>query len=443
MPDPPHEPEDATKAAKPTKESTVPLLEQDSWEVEWDVYSDPATTEVSDDSEPGSPTTLFRHSYEGPDNGRRRIITAGILMTITVISLVGNTEATVYVQRDLGWDKPYFLLYITHGFYVVLWPGLLAFERLSQRGKPWGRFLEDHLFVVKRTAQYVEHQTLDLTSSQISRSPIPYMVKTCFIQCCALNIAAATWFVAANMTTPSDLTAINNTSAIFTYVFSVWLLKEAMRMKKNIAVVLAVIGVLIIAYGNPTDGTSEATAVSNQRRLFGNVITAIGAVLFGLYRVLFKLKACLPAEATAEMNITFSVIVGSSIGFFTTAVFWVPLPFLHFFGWETFELPGAWASLWIVFGVLCSASLTASFLSLTALTGPVLSSVAAMLSIFVVALYDWLFTGHGLTRATLAGGLAIIVAFLLLCWSTYQETYGDEKGVDEHELRRIPSREEV
>ncbi|RVD84750.1 uncharacterized protein DFL_006476 [Arthrobotrys flagrans] len=411
---------------------------EDSWEVEWDVYSDPASSEA-DESEPGSPTALFRHTHEGP-GGRRQVVTAVVLMTIAVVSIVGQTEATVHVQRDLGWDKPYLILYLSHGFYFIMWPGLLIFERFQQSGKPWDRFFEDHFFVLRRTAQYVQHQTLDLTSSQIAQSPLRYMVMTCFIQCCALNIAAVTWFVAANMTTPSDLTAINNTSAVFTYVFSVWLLKESMRMAKNVAVILAVAGVLVIAYGNPTGGGAD-TAVSNRKRLFGNVITAAGAVLFGLYRVLYKLKACLPAEATPEMNITFSVVVGSSIGVFTTVVFWLPLPILHFTRLEVFEWPSSAAAFWTAFGAGCSVLFTCSFLSLTALTSPVLSSVAAMLGIFFVALYDWLFTGHDLTKATLGGGFAIIVAFLLLGWSTYQETYAEDKTVNEHELTRVPTEE--
>ncbi|KAF3934998.1 hypothetical protein ABW20_dc0100730 [Dactylellina cionopaga] len=356
MPEASPNPRDPNPASDQIKESAEPLLE-DSWQVEWDVYSSPASSDASE-SEPGSPTTLLRRSHE-PPNSKKRVITAVVLMTITVVTLVAQTEATVYVQKDLGWNKPYLIFssrYLSHGFYVILWPGLLAYERFMQSEKPWGRFFEDHFFVLRRTAQYVEHQTLDLTSSQTMKSPLPYMLKTCFIQCCALNTAAITWFVAANMTTPSDLTAINNTSAIFTYVFSVLLLKEAVRMTKNIAVVLAVLGVLVIAYGNPAESGTDPAAPSNQKRLFGNVITALGAILFGLYRVLYKLKACLPAEATAEMNITFSVIVGSSIGIFTTFVFWIPLPLLHWTGWETFELPSGAAAFWTAVGVISSAS---------------------------------------------------------------------------------------
>ncbi|KAF3940009.1 hypothetical protein ABW19_dt0204074 [Dactylella cylindrospora] len=422
-------------------DSSTDAAAQDSWDVEWDVDS-PRESSDEHESSIGSPIAIFRRTFEGPDE-RKQITTAVVLMAIVVFCLVAQTEATVYVQRDLGWNKPYFMLYLTHGFYFILWPGLIVFQRYEQPSKPWSRFFEDHLTAVRRTAQFVEHQTLDLTSQQMLKSPIPYMVKTCFVQCCALNVAAITWFVAANMTTPSDLTAINNTSAIFTYVFSVWLLKESMRMAKNIAVVVAVLGVLVMAYGNPSEPSSDTSGISSGSRAMGNIICAIGAVLFGLYRVLYKLKACLPAEATAEMNIVFSVLVGSSIGVFTTAVFWLPLPLLHFTGWEPFELPTRVAAFWTGVGVISSAGFTASFLSLMALTSPVLSSVAAMLSIFIVALYDWLFTGHDLTRATLGGGALIIVAFLLIGWSTYQETYVEARLTDQQELRRVRSEEQV
>lgn len=55
------------------------------------------------------------------------------------------------------------------------------------------------------------------------------------------------------------------------------------------------------------------------------------------------------------------------------------------------------------------------------LTSPVLSSVAALLTIFLVALVDWMLTGKPLSAAAIIGGILIIVAFGLLSWSTYRE----------------------
>lgn len=61
---------------------------------------------------------------------------------------------------------------------------------------------------------------------------------------------------------------------------------------------------------------------------------------------------------------------------------------------------------------------------LISLTSPVLSSVAALLTIFLVALVEQLLPpplGTPLSAAALAGGCLIIAAFLMLSWATYRE----------------------
>jgi hypothetical protein len=70
-----------------------------------------------------------------------------------------------------------------------------------------------------------------------------------------------------------------------------------------------------------------------------------------------------------------------------------------------------------------------SFLILISLTSPVLSSVAALLTIFIVALVDQLLPpplNSPLSSAAVTGGLLIIGAFILLSWATYKEM-GEEK----------------
>jgi hypothetical protein len=65
---------------------------------------------------------------------------------------------------------------------------------------------------------------------------------------------------------------------------------------------------------------------------------------------------------------------------------------------------------------------------LISLTSPVLSSVAALLTIFLVALVDWMLpSGKGFTLAALIGGVLIIAAFLLLSWSTYRELQQEQR----------------
>lgn len=123
----------------------------------------------------------------------------------------------------------------------------------------------------------------------------------------------------------------------------------------------------------------------------------------------------------------FANTFGSLIGSFTLLVLWIPLPILHITGLEIFELPRGEAAWLLCISVLANATFSGSFLVLISLTSPVLSSVAALLTIFLVAIVDWMWTGVPLSPAAVVGGLLIIAAFLLLSWSTYREMAEERK----------------
>lgn len=96
-------------------------------------------------------------------------------------------------------------------------------------------------------------------------------------------------------------------------------------------------------------------------------------------------------------------------------------------GWETFELPRGEAAWMMAISVLSNATFSGSFLVLISLTSPVLSSVAALLTIFLVAIVDWMWTGKPLSAAAVVGGLVISGAFFLLAWSTWREMREEEE----------------
>jgi drug/metabolite transporter (DMT)-like permease len=275
----------------------------------------------------------------------------------------------------------------------------------------------------------VEAQELDIPRGL--RSPIPYMLRMTAFVTTALTVAGGSWYVAVNLTSPSDLTAIYNCSAFFAYAFSVPLLKEKLRLDKAFAVGVAIVGVLIVAYGDavPTKhggksggsvgGGPEDKEASN--RVAGNLIIGVGSVLYGFYEVLYKKLACPPEGTSPGRGMIFANTFGSLIGSFTLLVLWIPLPILHITGLEKFELPRGEAARMLAISVLANAIFSGSFLVLISLTSPVLSSVAALLTIFLVAIVDWAWTGVPLSPAAIVGGLLIIAAFLLLSWSTYRQ----------------------
>ncbi|KAK5634361.1 hypothetical protein RRF57_010075 [Xylaria bambusicola] len=383
-------------------------------------------TSASTSSTPGRPPQDPRASdvrSRSPETtahatARKKYLLAAMFLVVCLVSFVVQAELGRYVQHELGWNKAYCMLYLTHGSWVLLWPAQLLILRLGDRHISRSTFWRRHKDLLRSTAHMVAEQRLDIPRRHLQPTPYMYIVRaTAGIASC-LTLGGLTWYVAVNMTSPGNLTAIYNCSTFFAYAFSVPLLKEKLRLDKSLAVLVAIIGVLVVAYGDSRDPGHASDAGT---RLLGNLIIGVGSVLYGLYEVLYKRYACPPDGAEASRGVIFANTFGSCIGLFTLLVLWIPLPILHILGWEIFELPSASTAFYLWISVIMNATFAGSFLVLISLTSPVLSSVAALLTIFIVAIADWLVTGETLSFATLAGGAMIVIAFLVLSWSTWRE----------------------
>ncbi|KAI9680684.1 MAG: hypothetical protein M1817_004124 [Caeruleum heppii] len=343
---------------------------------------------------------------------RKKYTYAGAFLLLSLVAFTIQTETAVYIQHTLGWKKAYCMLYLTHGSWSLLWPTQLLILRLQKRKIPWPAFWRQHVFLVRSTAQMVETQELHPSPRTAQKSPIPYILKMTAFVTTALTVAGGSWYVAVDLTTASDLTAIYNCSAFFAYAFSIPILKEKLRWDKVFSVAVAIIGVLVVAYGDaaPTKhGGKSGGSVGGQppevggdekegkNRALGNVVIGIGSVLYGLYEVLYKKHACPPEGTSPGRGMIFANTFGSLIGSFTLLVLWIPLPILHVTGIETFELPTGEAAWMLLISVLANAS-------------------------------------QPLSPAAIAGGLLIIAAFAMLTWSTWREMNEEKYSKLENDL---------
>jgi drug/metabolite transporter (DMT)-like permease len=401
---------------------------------------------------------------------KKKYTYAAFLLALSLVSFTVQTETAVYIQHQLKWEKPYCMLYMTHGSWVVLWPATLGMLRLQHWNEPWPTFWRRHVQLLRQTALMVQHQNLHPTPRQSQNSPVRYMLKMTTFITCALTLAGGSWYVAVNQTTASDLTAIYNCSAFFAYAFSIPILHEKVRTSKIVAVAIAIAGVFIVAYGDVSPakhgsksgggagGDKAPPSHEAENRAFGNLVIGVGSVLYGLYEVLYKRLACPPEGAAPNKGVIFANLFGSMIGAFTLSVLWIPLPFLHYMGWELFALPRGEQAWMMAISVMANASMSplfpkspsrnvvtntetafsGAFLALISLTSPVLSSVAALLTIFIVAIVDQLLPpplNSPLTPAAIVGGLLIIGAFSLLSWASYKEMDEERR----HKLEEAPS----
>ena len=373
-------------------------------------------------------------SYADPANTTRRKYTyAAFFLVLSLVSFVVQTETAVYIQHTLGWKKAYCMLWLTHGSWSLLWPIQLLIIRIQKRKVSWGPFWLRHKYLIRTTAQMVQSQELHLTTKATHVSPWRYMVRTTGLVASCLTVAGGSWYVAVDLTSPSDLTAIYNCSAFFAYVFSIMLLKDKLRFDKMFSVAIAIAGVLVVAYGD-TEVPQQGAEDGARNRTLGNLVIGVGSVLYGLYEVLYKKMACPPEGTSPGRGMIFANAFGSMIGAFTLTVLWIPLPILHLTGLEPFELPRGKAAGLLAISTLSNAIFSGSFLVLMSLTSPVLSSVAALLTIFLVAIVDWFITGKPLSTAAIFGGSAIIVAFVMLSWATYREMEQERKKRETEEL---------
>ncbi|ANB15790.1 hypothetical protein AWJ20_3434 [Sugiyamaella lignohabitans] len=376
---------------------------------------------------------------------RRRYIYSAVALSVSLISFVIQTETAGYIANTLEYKKPIFMMYVTHSSWMSLWLFQILFLRVRKRKVPFDIFFRKHLQNVLSTAGQIssskalapQHHLLNSNAFSLSsyKQIIINLIKCCLILCIALNIAGSSWYIAVNLTTAGDLTAIYNCSAFFAYAFSVPLLHEQFRWDKAFSVILSIIGVVIVAYSGSTEDVTAASKDESEPypyRAWGNIVIGAGAVVYGLYEVLYKRIACPPSTVSAKKQAAFANVVGSGIGVCTFTLLWPILPLLHFAGIEQFEFPRG-EVLWVlVASVIANATFSGSFLILMSLTSPVLSSVASLLTTFIVAIVDWLLFGTPISRGGVIGGILIILAFFLLSYASWKELQGDDdEGEDD------------
>jgi len=364
--------------------SHVPLLKEEGGRKSYDIPNGSArpafhtrrsTFQSRSPDREGSAATKKKYTY------------AAFFLLLSLVSFVIQTETAVYIQHVLGWKKAYAMLwvhihtgppkklldliidprYATHGSWSLLWPTQLLILRLQNWRTPWKAFWRRHVYIVRTTAQMVESQNVHLTTREAQKSPVAYILRKTALVTCALTVAGGSWYVAVDLTSPSDLTAIYNCSAFFAYAFSIPLLGDKLRFDKIFSVAVAIAGVLIVAYGDaaPTKhGGKSGGSVGGgpiqdgeaRNRSLGNVIIGVGSVLYGLYEVLYKKLACPPEGTSPGRGMIFANTFGSLIGCFTLLVLWFPLPILHMTGIETFEMPKGEQAWMLLISVLANAS---------------------------------------------------------------------------------------
>ena len=100
------------------------------------------------------------------------------------------------------------------------------------------------------------------------------------------------------------------------------------------------IGVSLVSWSDHLHGDPEADHPTVPAPLIGDILALLGAIFYGCYTTLLKLK--IGNEDRIDMSLFFGFV-----GAFNILLLWPVIPILNYIGLETFEIPMN-ATLWAI-----------------------------------------------------------------------------------------------
>ncbi|KAJ7706205.1 hypothetical protein B0H17DRAFT_615770 [Mycena rosella] len=366
------------------------------------------------------------------------------IFAFTLIAFVVESQLTQYLQTNLGYRQPFFIFYLVHSSFAVIFPCHLLY--LTATTKHSAPALVNGLVI-----SLTNHLALHQSRSAPSKFPRFQFLRLILALTFGITCPALLWFCAISLASVSDVTAIWNTNAFFAYLMT---FRFKWEPRKFFAVSLATVGVLVVVYGGSTstnvDGTpsiEKRASIKPSAPLVGDLLTLVASIGYALYQVLYKKYAALPSDPELvaeadyehlpanddspgteydEASVAFDTedavypppfglhpnLLTSAIGLCTLGLLWVFIPVLHFTGVELFLLPPSLGTVFTIVGIACTGVVfNAGFMVLLGVWGPIIVSVGNLLTIVLVFISDIVF-GAGVEAVTLGGlvGSAIIVA---------------------------------
>lgn len=151
------------------------------------------------------------------------------------------------------------------------------------------------------------------------------------------------FYIAISLTSMCSALILSNSSIVFVFVFSLFLLREDFLWGKLIGVIVALESVVLIVLTDDHQNEKSST--------LGNLTSFIDAFFVAAYAILMQR---LLTEDLAE-KMSFFTLLGF-IGFFTVITSWIIVLIAHLAEIETFEFPTpkAWINIGInmVFGTI-------------------------------------------------------------------------------------------
>ncbi|KAL7273115.1 hypothetical protein RUND412_004047 [Rhizina undulata] len=283
--------------------------------------------------------------------GRERKNLGMLLLMVVVILWVTSNFLFFAIFSDDSYSKPYFVIYLnTATFSLYLIP--CAFKELRDRKQ------RTNFEYAPVAGEEQESATLHAGSDDVTRSKDVGTDKLTIKETMRLSAEfCLLWFIANYFgsycfvyTSVASGTILGATSSVFTLFFGSMLRIERFTITKFVAVLVAITGIFLVSTGELDNSKTSAPAPPNPdlppekttgQILLGDAMALLGAVAYGLYITLIKVR--IKDESRVNMQMFFGFV-----GLFNVLALWPGIVILHHTGIETFELPHTPKVWWIV-----------------------------------------------------------------------------------------------
>lgn len=231
------------------------------------------------------------------------------------------------------------------------------------------------------------------------------------------------WFLAnlatnasLSYTTVASQTILSSTSSFFTLLIGFLYSVEKINTNKVTGIVLSFLGVVIVTKVD-TSGSSESSPDIPIKPasliLIGNALALGGALIYGIYTILLKVRITIP-HLNKERNLNTHLFFGF-VGIFCLVLLWPIIILLHWLGWETFELPSTRETI-----ILLSINAAITFISdlcwckAVLLTSPLTVTVGLSMTIPLAMVGDWVIKRVSVNGWYLFGAVIVTLGFLII-----------------------------
>ena len=312
-------------------------------------------------------------------------------------------------------------------FYLIPY---LRIEKLSL-AQFWDKFLEEYHYskLVDKTEQPLirnygsgdslndlEDQTLEVSDSSIPQEDLNVNI----YETAKLSFQFIVLWFSANFVTNASLsytsvasqTILSSTSSFFTLIIGFMAAVERINQNKIMGILLSFAGVMIVTKAD-TDENNPNNDKSAWIIFWGNILALSGALLYGVYTILLKLKITVP-NSKKERNLNTHLFFGF-VGLFCLVFLWPLLIALHYLEIEKFEAPPTSSVTWLIFS---NAAITFvsdfCWCNAVLLTSPLTVTVGLSMTIPLAMVGDWVFKEFELNMLYIFGASIVTIGFLII-----------------------------